>query len=408
MEPPDFPGKLRYDQGVDQDSKKVNFAMASVSIESSGQYLEISGSAINPPLRVHACWLRDNAQDTGTRSSENGQRLIRLSDIPPDTAIDSAKLDGDRLTVGFRPEHCNIDYSIEWLKKHRYDIRLKERPPGWLDSGVETWDASLEAVPTGDFGKVVADDAALMRWLSGLARFGVAKLENGPLHSGALFDVVKLFGYVRETNYGRYFDVRSEINPVNLAYTSIGLQAHTDNPYRDPVPTIQVLYCLENSANGGESIVVDGFQVARRLQHEAPHSFGLLSRYCARFEYKGGEGVHLSARRPMIELAPDGELLAVRFNNRSAAPVCDVPFETMTQWYAAYRQMSDFVDDPAMGIEFRLEPGQCFVVDNTRVLHSRNAFSGAGNRWLQGCYADKDGLHSTLAVLQKRLQSATA
>ena len=41
-----------------------------------------------------------------------------------------------------------------------------------------------------------------------------------------------------------------------------GLQAHTDNPYRDPVPTLQIFYCLENSVEGGENMVVDGFRAA--------------------------------------------------------------------------------------------------------------------------------------------------
>jgi len=35
-------------------------------------------------------------------------------------------------------------------------------------------------------------------------------------------------------------------------------------------------------------------------------------------------------------------------------------------------------------------------------LHARRAYSGSGSRWLQGCYADKDGLLSTLRVLQQR------
>ena len=73
---------------------------------------------------------------------------------------------------------------------------------------------------------------------------------RGSTRPGALFEVVDLFGYVRETNYGRHFEVRTEVNPTNLAFSSLGLQAHTDNPYRDPVPTLQVLYCLENSAGG--------------------------------------------------------------------------------------------------------------------------------------------------------------
>ncbi len=50
---------------------------------------------------------------------------------------------------------------------------------------------------------------------------------------------------------------------------------------------------------------------------------------------------------------------------------------------------------------FKLQPGDLFIVDNTRVLHARKAFSGSGKRWLQGCYADKDGLYSTLAAIEE-------
>jgi gamma-butyrobetaine dioxygenase len=107
----------------------------------------------------------------------------------------------------------------------------------------------------------------------------------------------------------------------------------------------------------------------------------------------------------MIELGPDGQLIAVRFNNRSLSAVTDVPFEDMEDWYAAYRRLGEIIDDPAMEVTFRLEPGESFIVDNTRVLHARKAYSGTGTRWLQGCYADKDGLQSTLAALQAQQTS---
>lgn len=55
----------------------------------------------------------------------------------------------------------------------------------------------------------------------------------------------------------------------------------------DPVPTMQILYCLENSAEGGDSMVVDGFRAVKRLQEESPKSFDLLARYFARYEYSG-------------------------------------------------------------------------------------------------------------------------
>ncbi|MEM8687774.1 MAG: TauD/TfdA family dioxygenase, partial [Pseudomonadota bacterium] len=198
------------------------------------------------------------------------------------------------------------------------------------------------------------------------------------------------------------------VNPTNLAYTALGLQAHTDNPYRDPAPTVQVLYCLESTAAGGDNMVVDGFRVAQRLRAENPDWFAVLSEHCARFEYDGDAGVHLTARRPLIELAPDGELIAVRFNSRSVAALTDVPFEKMELYYAAYRRMSEIINGAEMEVTFRLNPGESFLVDNTRVLHARKAYSGTGTRWLQGCYADKDGLRSTLASLRARSVEAAA
>ena len=43
----------------------------------------------------------------------------------------------------------------------------------------------------------------------------------------------------------------------------------------------------------------------------------------------------------------DGELVAVRFNNRSAAPVTDVPYEHMEAYYRALRLFAEIIDGPA-------------------------------------------------------------
>ncbi len=353
--------------------------------------------------RFHAIWLRDNALDPATRSPSNGQRLITLQDIPSDTRIAAAAIrDGD-LEASFAPEHKTVRFPAAWLRDHIYD-RSDDPVFGRTAPGVETWDGRLGSdTVTADFRTVSADPAALHAWLGHVRRYGVARLTGGPVESGALLQVVALFGHVRETNYGRWFEVRTEIDPTNLAYTALGLQAHTDNPYRDPVPTLQILYCLENSAAGGESQVIDGFHAADRLRTEDPRGFALLANHCARFDYQGSAGVHLSARRPMIELAPDGELVGIRFNNRSTAPIVDVPYDDMPGYYAAYRRFGEIIDDPSMAVRFKLEPGECFIVDNTRVLHGRAAYAtDTGSRWLQGCYADTDGLLSTLSVLAAR------
>jgi gamma-butyrobetaine hydroxylase len=382
------------------------FAMHQVEILDDGRAVSLTPDG-GARLRFHAVWLRDNAWDAGTRAPGNGQRLITIADIPSGIRISAAGVEGNTLSVTFAPEGKTIAYDVAWLQAHSYD-QERPRAAGWTAPEIELWDAGLKQIPSASFNAISSDRGQLKTWLYGVRRFGFGKLTDGPVESGALLKVAELFGYVRETNYGKWFDVRTEVNPSNLAYTGLGLQAHTDNPYRDPVPTLQILYCLENSAKGGENMVVDGFRAALRLSAENPKGFDLLSKYCARFEYAGSAGICLRARRPMIELAPDGELTAIRFNNRSAAAITDVPYGEMEDYYAAYRRLGEIIEDPAMEVSFKLSPGESFIVDNTRVLHARKGYSGAGSRWLQGCYADKDGLLSTLAAMEMPRREAAA
>jgi len=355
-------------------------------------------------VRYHSTWLRDNALDPKTRDVNNRQRLITLSDVPINISIQSAKLDktGTNIFLTFLPEKKDLSFSANWLEAHAYDTK-QHNEKGWIAPDLKMWGKDMSKnIPNVDYESAKSDKTLLLQWLKSLYCYGFAKMTGGKIKSGALIQIADLFGYVRETNYGKWFEVRSEINAINLAYTNLGLQAHTDNPYRDPVPTIQILYCLENSASGGDSTLVDGFNAAIRLKDENPDYFNLLTKYCARFEYNGEKGAHLQSRRPMIELSPDGELIAIRFNNRSAAPITDVPYDDMENYYKAYRAFSNIINDPTLAVNFKLSPGECFVTDNTRVLHARTAYSGAGTRWLQGCYVDKDGLLSTISTMLKK------
>lgn len=357
--------------------------------------------------RYHSIWLRDNSLDATTRSVSNGQRLITICDIDPRTSVTQLLIHdgGQNVSVTFDQDGVTSCYPSQWLLEHRYDTPIDEstRQSGWISSRHETWmnSSMQDRIHRASWPELSTSPRVLLRWLRAVDRYGVAVIDGMPCESGALCQVAETFGFVRETNYGKWFDVVADVTPQNLANTNLGLQAHSDNPYRDPVPTLQILACLENSVEGGESAVVDGFAIAKFLQLNDRSAFEILARYPVRFAYEGSNEVSLKSKRPIFELGPDGELLAVRFNNRSAAPFVDIAFTEMEEFYLAYRRFAECIEDPNFSVRFKLAPGQAFIVDNTRVLHARTEFHGSGKRWLQGCYADKDGLLSTLRVLER-------
>ena len=314
----------------------------SANTTNSGSVVHV-GWKSGETARFHSVWLRDNSLDPTTRNVDNGQRLETIRDIDPSITVGRIEIvgDGEALLVTFAPDGVTSRFLTRWLFDHRYD-RLAasvKRQSGWISDRHETWTnlSMRDLIPRASWPEYQQSSHLRWQWLRSVDRYGFAVLDGLPRVSGALCRVAETFGFVRETNYGKWFDVVAEVTPHNLANTNLGLQAHTDNPYRDPVPTLQILACLENSVDGGETAIIDGFAIARFMQEHDRPAFEILTRFPIRFAYEGSNDVSLASKRPIFELGPDGELLAVRFNNRSAAPFVDVPFDDMESFYRAYR-----------------------------------------------------------------------
>ena len=140
-------------------------------------------------------------------------------------------------------------------------------------------------MPEGDWNRFRSDPGHRVDCLDAMQRTGFTLLRGVPATPGTVLEVAAAFGYVRETNYGKLFDVRVEATPNNLAFTGLPIAPHTDNPYRDPVPTVQLLHCLSNAVDGGESGLVDGFHAAALLREEDPAAFDVLTRTPVTFQF---------------------------------------------------------------------------------------------------------------------------
>src|SRR5215469_8526667 len=349
-----------------------------------------------------AILLRDSCGCAECRDFGSGQRLGSITDVPPDVSVLETRAAGDSVVVIFGPDGHRAVFSRAWLAEQRstpQDDRAEDAK--------RLWTAGEAATGFGDqsWPCYLADDGCRERCLAALLRDGFFLLRNVPCRPGTVLAVAASMGYVRETNYGRLFDVRVEATPANLAFTGLPIAPHTDNPYRDPVPTVQLLHCLATAAEGGDSGLVDGFLAAARLRAADPLAFEILARTPVTFAYSDATA-ELRATRPMIGVDPRGRIREVRFNNRSMRPPRPERERRAGRgdtvlFYAAYRAFAEMIMRPELMLAFRLGPGDCVVLDNTRVLHARTGFDAAGERHLQGCYADLDGVASTLAVLRR-------
>jgi gamma-butyrobetaine dioxygenase len=257
-----------------------------------------------------AVWLRDNCSCRECRDPGSGQKLFQITDLPADLVVAGVKEGPESVTVVFGPDGHRGQVGRELLEGSA-DSDVAGGAGGRTEDGKRLWDGPIDLTEAG-WDRYQAEPVERARVLGAVLRDGFALLRGVPAEDGMVAAVAGSFGYVRETNYGAVFDVRVEATPANLASTGLGLSPHTDNPYRDPVPTVQLLHCHVSAADGGDTVLVDGFAAAAAL---------------------------------------------------------------------------------------RLAAGDCLIFDNTRILHGRTGFTSTGNRRLQGCYADLDGLASTVALI---------
>lgn len=183
------------------------------------------------------------------------------------------------------------------------------------------------------------------------------------------------------TNFGDIFDVRAEPRPADLAYTAIELVAHTDLPYRRPVPGIQLLHCLSNDSPGGDSTLVDGLAAAGALVAVDPQAHAALASTEVIYRYDIGSDT-VVGRGLTSEHDQLGRFRQVRLNPKLDSPVVR-DGQDLDAFYRGRRWLVEWLNDSAHKVPFRLETGDVMFMDNHRVLHGRTAFdTGSGFRHL--------------------------
>ncbi len=343
---------------------------------------------------IHPIWLRERCRDADSMDLATGQRLQDPSDLDLNLrlAAVSEPLPG-RLRVRFSDGH-EADFDAG-------DILAEAAlPAGGHDvPAAELWTATLRDLPRATW-RPDPDNAELARWLELFLRHGLIVWSGVPTRHHAVLEVASRFGFARATNFGTVFDVRSVPDATDLAYTAVHLDPHTDNPYRSPVPGVQLLHCLANETTGGLSTLVDGYAVAEALRARDPDAFRTLSSTPIRFRYRDAS-TELTASAPPIELDVNGRVKTIHFSPRlDFVPL--LPPQVLDAYYRARRVFDHLLRTAEFELRFLLNAGDLVMFDNCRLLHGRTRFDPQeGLRHLQGCYIDIDGPRSLYRVLRR-------
>lgn len=360
--------------------------------------------------RFHHLWLRDNCPCNECVTEITREQTFEILTVPGELAASTVERSrsGD-VVVGWPDGHVSV-FDAGWLRAHVYDIGTSSVPDNRTATTKRiSWDSSsFDAPPTFDATAVLTNNDSLYEWLSALQTYGCSRVRGLPDDPDVVGALCGRIGMVRQTNFGVLWDVKSEPDPISNANTSLRLPPHTDLPTREYQPGIQFLHCLVNDATGGDSVLLDGLRIVEILRSESETHFQTLSTVPWNWANRSKTSDYRYAS-PVIVLDGNGELAEIRVGNWLRAPLVDAPFDRVEAAYEAYRHIFEITYRPELVVQFRLEPGDCMIFDNRRILHARSEFDpNSGHRFLRGCYSEREEVESRLRVLEREKRAAIA
>lgn len=246
--------------------------------------------------------------------------------------------------------------------------------------------------------------AALKSLTNQLVTHGVAKIFNVPLERNQVLKVAQSIAYERTTGYGTVFDVVVEPSEeINLAYSSLEFDLHSDLNYRETSPGVQLLHCIRNSSRGGLSYFSDAFNASRLLRETEPILFSVLTQLPITFAVRDPyRDVKLRKQKPVISLDCSGNISDIHYSPFTLPPIGFK--DDIKLFYLALDKLTKILQSKENKLITKMNPGDLYIFHNRRVLHGRSAYDATiSSRFLQGCYMDWD----EIKCLSEKLNSYT-
>ncbi|MEM1427875.1 MAG: TauD/TfdA family dioxygenase [Pseudomonadota bacterium] len=366
--------------------------MTTITLTDTGLTVPLSSGA----AYFNYCWLRDaclSCIDNQTR-----ERIFDVASLPDLPRAQSARIEGGALLIDWQAEPQVSQIPLTLLET----FAERGRADDPADLPRKLWYAGHEPhftrLPQRD---VLNEAAARARLTRALIEDGIAIVTDMAEDVNSLPRLVSAIGPITPSAEGQFFDVRVEIEPTNLAFTSGPLEMHTDLPGEDAAPGVQFLHCLENTVDGGLSLFLDGAAVAEALREEDPEAFRLLADNEIPFFYRH-DTVDYRAHQRVIEVNGEGQVTGVTISQH-LQDTMDLPQGLLDSYYPAFIKFLKLMQDERFLVRRRSRAGDCVIFDNHRIVHGREGYvAESGKRHLRGCYTDRGALRSTYRVLARQ------
>lgn len=334
-----------------------------------------------------ADWLRDNCQCHECRILQTDERRWQPWSEPASPVVSTVDVVDGQLQIGWASGHHSIYGPADWDK-----IRTTGARGAWT---ARLWSAGDE-IERFDHQQCIADQVTRRGMFEAFRRDGAAVVTGSPTEPGTVIDFLRAIGItLRDSSLGLIFDVKLDPAGYNIAFTAEEVPPHNDNAQYTHPPSGQVLAMLVNDAQGGNSVVVDGWSVLDRLNREHPDAIDVLTRVEVGFRQYSTEADAFT-RAPLVVRDRFGRFIHLRFSNQLMQPLAFDDTD-LAAWYQAYRLLGAAIADPANHLSFRLSAGDTLFVNGYRVLHARAAYQPDGPRHLQDVYFDVDDVFGHLA-----------
>ncbi|KAM7374081.1 hypothetical protein PAMP_006758 [Pampus punctatissimus] len=345
------------------------------------------------PMHFNYVWLRDHCRSASSYNAKTNQRNLDTGGIDLTIRPDNTRVEDDHLVLTWPGGHVS-KYSLGWLAENSYERKKQSTVQPRILWNLDIY--TKANIPSAKWDTFMSSDDELKKFLQSYLQYGVAFVDDVPATVGATEAVTQRVSLIRETTYGRMWCFTSDFSRGDTAYSQEALDRHTDTSYFQEPCGIQVFHCLKHEGTGGRTLLVDGFYAAEKVRQQSPENFKLLAQTPIRHEYienTDNHRNHMTGVGPVVNVYPwNNEVYMIRYNNYDRSVINTIPHDVVQRWYAAHRELTTELRRPENELWVKLTPGKVIFIDNWRVMHGRESFTGM--RQLCGCYLTRDDVLS--------------